>query len=69
MSGLREDRVFRDELVRGIRVLWWEQVAMVAAERSSLASPLPQVLCMPDTRGLACQAGVHRTLWELACQR
>ena len=26
MSGLREERAFADALVRGIRVLWWDEV-------------------------------------------
>jgi hypothetical protein len=45
MSGLREEREFGEELVKGIRVLWTAEVFVGAVSQSSLASQLPQVQC------------------------
>jgi len=36
MSGLREDREFGEELVRGIRVLWRAEVFVGNVSQSSL---------------------------------
>ena len=41
MSGLREERVFGDALVQGIRGLWWAEVFAKTVKASSPATPAP----------------------------